>query len=61
MFTLDKQSTTTGVTSESIEITGLAKYTNYTVQVIGYTKFLGAQSKIVRVLSDEDSKSTRLS
>ncbi|XP_028396320.1 uncharacterized protein LOC114520285 [Dendronephthya gigantea] len=54
VFTLDKQSVTAGVTSESIKITGLAKYTNYTVQVIGYTKFLGAQSQIVRVLTDED-------
>ena len=53
-FTLVKQITTADIQDESIEITGLAKYTNYTVQVIGYTKFLGAQSEIYTVLTEED-------
>ena len=57
MFTLDKQVATAGVTDETIEVTALAKYTNYTIQVIGYTKFLGVQSEIVRIITDEDSKS----
>jgi hypothetical protein len=48
--------TTVGVSDESNEITGLAKYTNYTIQVIGYTKFLGAQSEVFRILTDEDSE-----
>ena len=48
--------TTAGVTDEIIEITALAKYTNYTIRVSGYTKFLGAQSETVRIITDEDSK-----
>lgn len=56
VFTLDKQITTVGVENETVELSGLAKYTNYSIQVMGLTKFVGVQSKVIQLLTDEDSE-----
>ena len=40
----------------SIKLGGLRKYTNYTVEVQGVTKYYGERSNSILITTDEDSK-----
>ena len=55
-FVLDQQLTTVGVGYETVELTELAKYTNYSIQVMALSKFVGVQSISAQLVTDEDSK-----
>lgn len=44
------------ITNLSFELTNLRKYTNYSMQVKGATKFIGKPTEPIIITTDEDSK-----
>ena len=44
------------ITNLSFELTNLRKYTNYSLEVKGATKFIGIPTKPIIITTDEDSK-----
>lgn len=54
-------SLTVPITNLSFELTNLRKYTNYSLQVKGATKFIGIPTEPIIITTDEDSKKLFLS
>lgn len=43
-------------TNLTVELTNLRKYTNYSIEIMGVTKFIGIGTEPIIVSTDEDSK-----
>ena len=46
---------TVPITNVTVEITNLRKYTNYSLEIKGVTKFIGAAAEPIIITTDEDS------
>ena len=44
------------ISTLSVRLQNLSKYTNYTIHVQGVTKFYGVKSSPIRIQTDEDGK-----